>query len=108
MACAELYAEDGEIHSPFGPPVRGRAAIRATHDSWFESREENKRLEVLSGECRGDLGYALLRYSADTADGVEAGTSLNVLAAATPGRWLFRLTSLNEDFETKDPQGKTP
>ncbi|NDR56179.1 YybH family protein [Aliiruegeria sabulilitoris] len=99
-ACAGFYTEDGEIHSPFGTPVRGRAAICEAHEAWFAVPEENKRLEVLSSDASGDLGYALLRYSADTADGLEAGTSLNVLEIDETGRCRFRITSLNTDYET--------
>jgi ketosteroid isomerase-like protein len=104
-ACAALYAPMGEIHSPFAPPARGTEAIRALHAEWFTTSEDNKRLDVCNAGVSGDLGFALLRYAADTPEGPDAGTSLNVIERAASGRWKFRLTSLTADFETTDPEG---
>lgn len=106
-ACPACYADDAEIHSPFGPPARGRPAILGTHLDWFATDEKNKRLEMLEADARDGLAFALLRYSADVPDGPEAGTSLNVVEAATSGQWHFRLTSLNADFETIDSETDT-
>ena len=106
--CAETYCTDGEIHSLFGPKVAGRAAIQALHVEWFSTSEKNKRLDILSADARDDLGYVLLRYAADTPEGSESGTSLNVLARDSAGQWQIRFTSLNPDFEDIDTQMETP
>ncbi len=93
--CAAFYGVAGEIHSPFAPPVVGRAAIADAHQAWFEHREDNKRLDILKADARDDLAYVLLRYSADTSDGPEAGTSLDVLSRDGDGAWHFLVSSLN-------------
>ena len=98
--CAAIFAGDAVIHSPFGPPIRGRDAIMAAHRDWFGLGEENKRIDILDCAASGDQAYCLVAYSADIRgeDGVpvkEAGTNLNVLVREA-GAWRIRYSSMNE------------
>ena len=99
-ACAAYYQPEGEIHSPFGPPVVGARAIRATHQDWFAEGETNKTITVLDARAEGTLAYCLSAYSADVPQTrgpavTESGTSLNVLERQPGGGWKIRYTSLN-------------
>lgn len=99
--CAALYAGDGEVHSPFGPPARGRAEIEAEHLRWFEDGETNKTMRVIRAAATGDLGYCLVTFAADVPGengGVERffGTSLNVMTRDQSGGWAIAVSSLNE------------
>lgn len=100
--CAAVYTECGEIHSPFGPPAVGRAAIAAAHTAWFEEAEENKAITVLSVQGAGDLAACLARYSADIPreDGppaTEAGVTLSTFERQADGSWLIRMSALVPD-----------
>ena len=102
--CAALYAEDGELVSPFGPPVRGRVAIAAAHRDWFSEGETNKTMTVVRAGIDGALGYCLVRYAAEVpvAAGGRSqsrGLSLNVMERRSDGHWTIKLTSLNEQME---------
>ncbi len=104
LACAEFYAEDGQIHSPFGPPVVGRAAIAQEHLVWFQENEVNKTVTILEARAAGDIGFALAEYGADVPqeDGSlarEEGTSLNSFERGPDGTWRIRHTSLNAAAE---------
>lgn len=92
--CAAVFTPDGELFSPFGPPVRGRRAIEGTHREWVEEGAENKRIEVIDAGQSGDLAWCLARFSEGDATG--EGSSLNVLERQRDGRWLIRICSLNE------------
>ncbi len=97
--CAAIYTEDGQVHSPFGPPAVGRAAIAATHAEWFTEGEENKSVIVHEAEASGDLAYCLAAYNADVPqlDGPprrEAGVSLNTLRRQAVGSYLIAVTTL--------------
>lgn len=100
--CAALYADDGLIISPYGPPARGRAEIQATHQSWFDEGETNKCLTLLDASSDGGLGYCVLAYAGDYAqsDGsyvTHSGTSVNVLRRLADGTWKIHISSLNAD-----------
>ncbi|WP_245318119.1 MULTISPECIES: nuclear transport factor 2 family protein [unclassified Mesorhizobium] len=34
--CAAVFTSDAELHSPYAPPARGRAAIEALHGVWTQ------------------------------------------------------------------------
>lgn len=101
-ACAALFTGDGLILSPYGPPASGTDAIRATHQSWFDEGETNKRLTLLEADAGGDLGYRVLAYAGDCLqpDGryaTDRGRSVNVLRRQTDGAWRIQISSLNTD-----------
>ena len=98
--CVAFYAPDGQIHSPFGPPVVGAEALEKIHKEWFLEGEVNKTIQVLEARAEADIGYCLARYSADVPqdDGSyqpDGGTSVNTFERLEDGRWVIRLTSLN-------------
>lgn len=66
--CALMFTPDGVLYSPFGPPVTGRAAIAAEHREWFTEREEDKRLEVVEYQRKGEGGHCVLGWSANVPD----------------------------------------
>lgn len=98
-ACAALYADDGVVISPFGPPAIGRDAIRDAHEAWFLDGETNKVMTVIRAGIDGKTGHCLVAFSADVPGdaGPERfhGASLNTLAR-TNDRWLMTHSSLNE------------
>lgn len=100
--CAALFTEDGRILSPYGAEARGRDAIAATHQAWFDEGETNKRLDLLEFGASEDVGYCVLAYSGDypQRDGSyvsESGKSLNVLKRVSNGDWKIHISSLNSD-----------
>ena len=99
--CAALYAPDGKVFSPFGPPAMGRDQIAATHLDWFKAGEADKTMTVTHAAIAGDLGYCLVAFEAGVpgAGGTTEryrGTSLNVMERRSDGVWTIKLTSLNE------------
>ena len=101
-ACAALFTDDGLVLSPYGPPAQGRDAIRATHQSWFDEGETNKRLTLQAADASGELGYCILAYAGDylQTDGSTAtdrGRSVNVLRRQIDGDWKIQVSSLNTD-----------
>jgi uncharacterized protein (TIGR02246 family) len=100
--CAALYAEDGLIVSTYGPPARGSDEIRATHQSWFDEGETNKRLTLMEADAGDKLGYCVLAYAANylRSDGTyvtDSGKSVNVLRRHTNGDWKIQVSSLTAD-----------
>ncbi len=98
--CAGLYAEGATIYSPFGPPVTGRDAIAAAHETWFDLGEKNKRIDIIDCAATGFVGYCLLGYSSDipAPDGTvshEAGTNLCAMVRHA-GEWQIRYSSMND------------
>jgi uncharacterized protein (TIGR02246 family) len=101
-ACAALFTDDGLVLSPYGPPAQGHDAIRATHQSWFDEGETNKRLTLQAADASGDLGYCILAYAGDyvQTDGsttTDRGRSVNVLRRQVDGDWKIQVSSLNTD-----------
>lgn len=92
-ACAKLYTPDGELHSPYAPPARGRSEIEALHKVWTEHVSGEKRLAIVQAGASGDLAWCLATYSEGNVTG--NGTSLNVLERQADGSWLIRMSSLN-------------
>lgn len=95
-ACAELFTENAQLHSPFGPPAVGRQAIEALHDDWV-SEPSAKAFRILDHGSHGPLGWCLCRFSEGDVTG--DGTSLLILEQATSGRWLIRTCCLHGDAE---------
>lgn len=100
--CAEIYAQDTAIYSPFGPPVIGRAAISAEHHDWFKPGEENKRVDIIDCTASDDLGYCLIAYPADVTDDdgtvrQEVVTNLCAMVRQS-GTWQITQSSMNETF----------
>lgn len=100
-AASAVYADNAWIITPFGPPVIGRDAIAAAHYEWFDDGEENKRLDVVEAAARGEMGYAVLRWSAmvrepDGSVVHDTGLSLNVLVHGYGG-WMIAQTALVPD-----------
>jgi ketosteroid isomerase-like protein len=94
--CAALFAEDGQLHSPFAPPAVGRAAIERLHEAW--TREGgSKFFEALDCGAEGSLGWCLCRFS--EGDHTGDGTSLIVLVRGPSGDWLVRSCCLFGESE---------
>lgn len=101
-ACAALFTADGLILSPYGPVAHGTSDIAATHQSWFDEGETNKRLTVLDAGTSGDLGFCVLAYAGDyrQSDGsltTHTGKSVNILRKDGDGSWKIHISSLNAD-----------
>lgn len=99
--CANVYTPEGQIFSPFGPPITGKPAIAAAHALWFQEGETNKEVNILEAQFDGDVGFCALSFSADVpaasggADRVY-GSSLNTMLRQADGAWKIRHTSLND------------
>lgn len=91
--CAAIFTDDAELHSPYGPPARGRAEIEALHGIWVQHAGPNKTLQVVKAGSSEDLGWTLAAYSEGEA--VGNGTSLSVFERQPGGGWLIRMCSLN-------------
>ncbi|WP_246681563.1 nuclear transport factor 2 family protein [Mesorhizobium sp. B2-4-8] len=91
--CAAIFAPDGEVHSPYAPPARGRAAIASLHAVWTQGAGINKTLAVREAASSGALAWCLAAYSEGEATG--NGTSLSVFERQPSGGWLVRMCSLN-------------
>ena len=101
-ACADLFTADGLILSPYGPPARGTTEIEATHQSWFDEGETNKRLTLLDASASGDLAYRVLCWAGDypQPDGTSttlSGRSVTILRRTANGDWKIAISSLNTD-----------
>ncbi|RVD31001.1 hypothetical protein EN741_35075, partial [Mesorhizobium sp. M4B.F.Ca.ET.019.03.1.1] len=88
-----IVTDDAEVHSPYGPPARGRAAIEALHGVWVQHAGPNKTLEVIEVGSSENLAWTLAAYSEGEA--VGNGTSLRVFERQPDGGWLIRMCSLN-------------
>ncbi|TIV19499.1 MAG: DUF4440 domain-containing protein [Mesorhizobium sp.] len=91
--CAAIFTDDAEVHSPYGPPARGRAEIEALHGVWVQHAGPNKTLEVIEVGSSENLAWTLAAYSEGEA--VGNGTSLSVFERQPNGGWLIRVCSLN-------------
>jgi ketosteroid isomerase-like protein len=93
-ACAAMFAPDAELHSPYAPPARGRAAIEALHRIWTQDGGgTDKQMTVIDAGSSGDLAWCLAAYSEGEATG--DGTSLGILERHAGEDWLIRMCSLN-------------
>ncbi|CDX39509.1 conserved hypothetical protein [Mesorhizobium plurifarium] len=61
--CAAIFTEDAEVHSPYGPPARGRPAIEALHGIWVQHAGPNKTLQVIEAGSSENLAWTLTVYS---------------------------------------------
>jgi ketosteroid isomerase-like protein len=91
--CASIFTDDAEVHSPYAPPARGRAAIEALHGIWTQGAGTDKTLAVIDAGTSGHLAWSLAAYSEGEATG--NGTSLSVFERQVGGGWLIRMCSLN-------------
>lgn len=93
-ACAAMFALDAELHSPYAPPARGRAAIEALHSIWTQDGGgADKQMTVIDAGSSGDLAWCLAAYSEGEASG--DGISLGILERRAGKDWLIRMCSLN-------------
>src|ERR1700760_638551 len=60
---ASVYADDGELISPAGPIVRGRAALKDYYVKRFESGARAHAIKVLEVHVQGDGGYGINQFS---------------------------------------------
>ncbi len=93
QGCASVYSLNAKLYSPFGPPAIGRDAIEATHEEWVQEDAEEKKINVISAGCEGNLGWCVANFSEGSTGN---GSSLNVLSRQMDGNWLITLCSLNE------------
>lgn len=91
--CAAVFAEDAEMISPYGPPARGRDAIRAAHADWVRDGAAGKSVTVLRAGADGTTGWCLARFSEGDVTG--DGISLSVLTRDAAGDWQITICSLN-------------
>lgn len=99
--CAEVFAPDAVILTPFEPIVTGRSAIQSAHAEWFDDAEREKRIDIIEWHSDGLYAYCLLHWSVivDGPDGLplpEGGTSLNILECRQ-GEWLITRSALIPD-----------
>lgn len=93
--CASIITDDAELHSPYAPPARGRAAIEALHGAWTQHAGPDKTLAVIAAGTSGDLAWSLAAYSEGEPTG--NGTSLSVFERHAGAGWLIRMCSLNSN-----------
>jgi len=93
-ACADMFCEQAQLHSPFAPPAIGRAAIRALHEDWTGDGGA-KSFAVLDHGGNAGLAWCLCRFSEGAVNG--DGTSLLVLEPGPDGDWLVRSCCLFGD-----------
>ncbi|MDA7427827.1 nuclear transport factor 2 family protein [Primorskyibacter aestuariivivens] len=91
--CAALFTLGAVLHSPFGPPARGRTEIEALHADWVAEGGGAKHMQLLESGQTGDLAWCLCAFSEGDATG--EGVSLNVLERQPDGDWKIRVCSLN-------------
>lgn len=60
---ASVYASDGELVSPSGPIVRGRAALKDYYVKRFASGARGHAIKVLEVHVQGDGGYGINQFS---------------------------------------------
>lgn len=97
--CASIFTDNAEMHSPYAPPARGRAAIEALHGVWTQHATPDKTLAVIEAGGSGDLAWSLAAYSEGEATG--KGTSLSVFEHQAGGGWLIRMCSLNSSDQAE-------
>ena len=93
-ACADLFAPNAVLVSPFGPAASGQKEIETLHAEWTLEGGENKMIEMIEFGGSDDLAWCLSKFSEGDAAG--EGTSLNILERQPDGTWLIRMCSLNE------------
>ena len=92
-ACAAMFTQDAQLHSPFGPPAVGRDAIRDVHAEWT-SEPNTKSFAIIDHGSTIDMAWCLARFSEGDVTG--DGTSLVVFAKQQSGLWLIRACCLYE------------
>jgi uncharacterized protein (TIGR02246 family) len=92
--CAQMFAPDGVLYSPYAFPARGRTEIESLHREWTGDGT-GKQLAVLEANNSGDLGWCLVAFSEGDATGT--GTSLSVVERQPDGKWLIKICSLTSD-----------
>jgi len=60
---ASVYASDGELISPAGPIVRGRAALKEYYIKRFASGAHGHAIKVQEVHVTGDGGYGINQFS---------------------------------------------
>jgi ketosteroid isomerase-like protein len=93
-ACAAFFGDTAQLHSPFGPPAVGRAAIEALHAEWTATPSA-KSFTIIDHGSGDSLAWCLCRFSEGDVTG--EGTSLVVLERAPSGDWLIRSCCLHGD-----------
>lgn len=92
-ACAAMFAENAQLHSPFGPPSTGREAIRVLHEEWT-AEPNTKKFSIIDHGSAGDMAWCLARFSEGDVTG--DGTSLIVFEKQQTASWLIRACCLYE------------
>lgn len=95
-ACAAIFSEDAQLHSPFGAPAIGRQAIETLHVEWT-AEPGNKTFKILDWGSGESIAWCLCRFSEGDVTG--DGTSLIVLERGSAGDWLVRSCCLHGDPE---------
>lgn len=96
--CAAMFAPDAQLHSSFGPPAIGRAAIEELHREWT-AEPSKKRFSILDNGSADQLAWCLCRFSEGNETG--DGSSLIVLERNPTGNWLIRSCCLHSDPEAE-------
>ena len=93
---AALWAEAGVVHSPNGPAIRGRSAIREWHERFPPIEGINFSNLQVFGE--GNVAYATYGYSLKITDlPADTGKALAVVRRGASG-WEFVVASYNSDL----------
>lgn len=83
-ALTALFAPDGFVMAPGGPPARGRDAIRA----YYEGRGGPLSLRALAYAAEGDVGWIVGGYSA-APELPDGGKFTLTLRRGADRRWLI-------------------
>ncbi len=94
--CADLFAPDAQLHSPFGV-ARGYDDLIRLHREWT-SAPNAKRFSILDCGSHDGIAWCLCRFTEENE--TEDGTSLLVLEQDTAGAWLIRSCCLYGDTES--------
>ena len=106
-ALAELFAEDGWVFANGRPPVRGRAAIRATYEGMDGGP---LRLRALAWAVDGDVGWLLggFGYGDEALGGGDGGKFTLTLRRAPGGPWLIASDMDNGNQPPRCPGSQPP
>jgi ketosteroid isomerase-like protein len=98
---AEMWADDGVLHPPNGPAVRGRPAIQQWHDGFPQFEAVDISHIRVSGE--GNLAYVTCAYTIKVPDQpTDTGKELLVLRRGSNG-WELVAGSFNSDLPAPTP-----
>ena len=92
-ACAAIFVQNAELHSPFAPSAHRRDATHELHRIWTLEAGDENLVTVIDEGSTSELAWCLAAYS--EAKATDDGTSLNLPERQADGTWLMHMCSLN-------------